>query len=664
MTEFNGELKNNLFKYLSFFFLFGELVAFGQTDPCVCNLSGKTTVCYLSAKEYCYNVPGCQHALDGQFMQEYLTLKLTNKENFGSFGKSDCGIELHELLNLKTVRDIEDAHCDIIFTGSFAVDTLQYKINSDITSVPLRVLDTIKFWSTKCDRNLVIVSQAEAKPWGYTIKNQNVNPNKAIAEPSRFSIFSGVFGNLTQFQQGGSYQGVIVKTPETGVEILAQDAKKKPTVAFDIATKDIILGDIGILCGIAGFISEGGEILKGNDNDILAGNLFALGCLLGKGTKFSEESQYFCPGSVVVLPNGRKSSEETLYVDSLKTRDGCDSLHYIKYFKVKPALVPIKKNLCKGQAFSLKVGDVIFDENNPKGTIILKDKYSCDSTILVDLIYNHHSTAYIRDTVCAGSGFSMAIGKDLYDEKNNSGISVLQNKAGCDSTVVVNINFTRPDSTTYILQRCVGDTVSFAGQKLPPGKTYYFNYKVKNLCDSIIVLQIDTFLKPYFLVDTVIETQQYFNYQFSNIIPPGLKIHWEEYPILSCIDCPNPDFKATEFPPVFHLTITDANACSYKVNIRVEYNCEFTLPNVFMPGSDNKNENFNWANSCPVYDFNIKIFDRWGNEVFASSDVSGIWDGTSKGRLLNEGVYVYLLSFTSNDKPKHQHGSVTLIRKK
>jgi gliding motility-associated-like protein len=65
-----------------------------------------------------------------------------------------------------------------------------------------------------------------------------------------------------------------------------------------------------------------------------------------------------------------------------------------------------------------------------------------------------------------------------------------------------------------------------------------------------------------------------------------------------------------------------------------------------------------------VVEFQMQIFDRWGNLVFESLQQNRGWDGYDRhGNLMPAGVYVYKLVLRmSNDQRTTQVGDVTLIR--
>ena len=57
------------------------------------------------------------------------------------------------------------------------------------------------------------------------------------------------------------------------------------------------------------------------------------------------------------------------------------------------------------------------------------------------------------------------------------------------------------------------------------------------------------------------------------------------------------------------------------------------------------------------------VFDRWGNLLFESTDPERGWNGTYKGALCPQDVYVYRITVKYNDGNEFtKTGDVTLIR--
>ncbi|NBV14892.1 MAG: gliding motility-associated C-terminal domain-containing protein, partial [Sphingobacteriia bacterium] len=83
----------------------------------------------------------------------------------------------------------------------------------------------------------------------------------------------------------------------------------------------------------------------------------------------------------------------------------------------------------------------------------------------------------------------------------------------------------------------------------------------------------------------------------------------------------------------------------------------------FSPNGDGVNDFFSLAYKL-IDQFQIVIYDRWGNEVYTSNDPNFLWDGVSlQGGPSQEGTYVYVINGTTTDgSAVRLGGNVILIR--
>ncbi len=87
------------------------------------------------------------------------------------------------------------------------------------------------------------------------------------------------------------------------------------------------------------------------------------------------------------------------------------------------------------------------------------------------------------------------------------------------------------------------------------------------------------------------------------------------------------------------------------------------IPNSFTPNGDNRNDMF-----IPVYtnitEFEMYVFNRWGQEIFHTTDINEGWNGKYKGELCPQGVYTWLVFYKGIDDTEKQkkYGYVTLLR--
>ncbi len=99
-------------------------------------------------------------------------------------------------------------------------------------------------------------------------------------------------------------------------------------------------------------------------------------------------------------------------------------------------------------------------------------------------------------------------------------------------------------------------------------------------------------------------------------------------------------------------------------NIIIEPDFAFYIPSSFTPNDDGLNDSFS-GKGIFIVKYEMSIFDRWGNLIFFSDDMSRAWDG--KARLGNEiaqrDVYVYTIKVTDYRMIEHIYrGVVTLIK--
>ncbi|MGF6848454.1 gliding motility-associated-like protein [Chitinophaga sp. W3I9] len=89
-----------------------------------------------------------------------------------------------------------------------------------------------------------------------------------------------------------------------------------------------------------------------------------------------------------------------------------------------------------------------------------------------------------------------------------------------------------------------------------------------------------------------------------------------------------------------------------------------TLPNAFSPNGDGRNDVFRPVVRGQMFDYELRIFNRWGELIFMSSDNHKGWDGRYKGVPVDVGTYVWWLSYkkVAGGSSNVLKGEVTVIR--
>lgn len=87
------------------------------------------------------------------------------------------------------------------------------------------------------------------------------------------------------------------------------------------------------------------------------------------------------------------------------------------------------------------------------------------------------------------------------------------------------------------------------------------------------------------------------------------------------------------------------------------------FPTGFTPNGDNINDEWGLSNVVFLGEFlSLKVFDRWGGEIFMSTSADEMWDGSFKGEDLMPGQYVYQFTYSCNGEERRKTGSFVMIR--
>lgn len=115
---------------------------------------------------------------------------------------------------------------------------------------------------------------------------------------------------------------------------------------------------------------------------------------------------------------------------------------------------------------------------------------------------------------------------------------------------------------------------------------------------------------------------------------------------------------------VYYVYATGANGCSNvdSVIVVVELTDVIGVPNAFSPNGDGFNDFLNVLGPG-ISKMKIVIYNRYGQQVFESSDQAKGWDGTHNSKDVDPGVFGFYLEYTlENGTTGFQKGNITLIR--
>ena len=194
---------------------------------------------------------------------------------------------------------------------------------------------------------------------------------------------------------------------------------------------------------------------------------------------------------------------------------------------------------------------------------------------------------------------------------------------------------------------------------------------VTDACDEEVTVNSEIYLDeapdPFFEYLTIPHLNM--GIEFNNYTPEmdGLTYFWTfDDGYYSILENPVHEFSVAQDYEITLGVTTAIAGCykEYKEYIDVQELYYFYAPNAFTPNNDSKNDSFKTF-VTGAEDFEIYIFDRFGKQVFYSTDSNEVWDGTySNTTNAAQGLYIYSAKMKKpNEKGYYQEtGTINLIR--
>lgn len=117
----------------------------------------------------------------------------------------------------------------------------------------------------------------------------------------------------------------------------------------------------------------------------------------------------------------------------------------------------------------------------------------------------------------------------------------------------------------------------------------------------------------------------------------------------------------------YDVRVTDPQGCTATGSARVIDLCEprVNIPEAFTPNGDGANDVLE-VFSAYVTNYELRVYNRWGEAIFVSNSPEQKWDGTYKGTAYPATLYPYVITYKSESFPERERvvkrGSVLLVR--
>lgn len=297
--------------------------------------------------------------------------------------------------------------------------------------------------------------------------------------------------------------------------------------------------------------------------------------------------------------------------------------------------------------------------------LIITDANGCADTVSSLINVNSINAATQNSTICAGDSL-LFFGQ--YYNANGTFTQTYTTAAGCDSTFTLNLTVNPVPVTNLADALCEGDSYSIGPYNFTAEGNYVVNLNSSNGCDSIVNLTLDIIPLPTASFTyspgyvTVEENHVYF--QDASVQSTSVFYTLGNGQSSSAL---NPD---AVYPNEGEYTITqiayNSLGCSDTTSLTLLVNpvSNYFIPNSFTPDNDGINDT--WKISMTyIREYEVRIFDRWGEQLFHSDDLYNYWNGqvNNSGGKVKGDVYVYTIKVIDYlGKERSFRGNVNVVR--
>jgi len=362
-----------------------------------------------------------------------------------------------------------------------------------------------------------------------------------------------------------------------------------------------------------------------------------------------------CFGDSIYLQD-EWQKEIGVYSDSLSSMYGCDSILQTNLAIRDTFLVHQQMEICDGDSVFLQ-GE--WQSQAGTYTDVFQSQSACDSTVLTDLTVSDIIHTELEAAICEGDSIFL---QGEYQQQAGTYFDTAQSLFGCDSITITELSVNRVYLVSQDTGICRGDSILLGGEYRQDAGTYHDEFQTSAGCDSLISTKLQVFPLPevYLGPDTVLQQGQ------SLLLDahfPGAEYLWQD-------ESDHPQYYV-DVPGTYHVLVS--NLCGFATDtILVEYDenggaveCELRMPNAFTPNGDGLNDVFRPVMECEPPHYQLWIYDRWGKQVFHTSDPLQAWDGKAGGSAVPAGAYAFVLEYSSrsgDDFTRQLKGSVLVVR--
>lgn len=380
-----------------------------------------------------------------------------------------------------------------------------------------------------------------------------------------------------------------------------------------------------------------------------------------------------------MLYNGNNYTQSVALRDTVKSiMTSCDSILRITNITIHPLPMPMQLTVCRGVGQTYTFNGSVLTSSGIY-TAQLTNSNGCDSLVQLQLVI-----AARQDINLRGCGRVVYNGV-AYTSSTAITQAISSALTGCDS-VVQHINIiVDPLPLLSVAANsnsiCVGDSVvlkassnvmvgwlGFGSDSIkvsPPATTLYTAVAMNNAgCTDTARLTIEV---KDFSVQLAASANPVFSGNSVELQASGSTTFtvtsWEPASLFNGSRSTRPII-VVDSTVWISLSAKGANGCSDSVGLLLVTDpmTDVYVPNAFTPNGDGRNDLFKVLGG-QFLSFDLRVFNRWSELVFATTDRTRGWDGRVKGKDQTAQVYVWILTGRlKNGTAVTRKGTVALIR--
>jgi gliding motility-associated-like protein len=204
---------------------------------------------------------------------------------------------------------------------------------------------------------------------------------------------------------------------------------------------------------------------------------------------------------------------------------------------------------------------------------------------------------------------------------------------GCDSVILTNLQYS-PTLTSIVNQNiCSGSSYNFNGTLLSAEGIFTDTLSAIGGCDSVVILAL--YINPPLTTNVNASICEGESYAFngSSLTESGIYVD----------------------------SLSTASGCDSLVILELAVTTcsgDFEIANILTPNGDGQNDTWKIDNPYQISGCTVKIYNRWGQPLYETTDYQNEWDGTKNNEPLPDGVYFYSIECGE----KSYKGAINLLR--